>query len=109
MSLETIIEPIEETVEATIAITSRMHDTGAQTLETMAQDILADKGLISALLTGPRNRQPDSVTQVQVKPVLLRGEHKYQFTYFKNRKVLHRNLSPEETQAELVSLLPVGP
>lgn len=74
-------------------------------LEALAQEVLADKGLVSALLTGPRDRQPDSVTQVQVKPVLLRGEHKYQFTFFKNRKVLHRNLNPEETQTELVALL----
>ena len=74
-------------------------------LNGLAREVLADQNLIAAMLNAPRLRLPHSLTQVQIKPVLLKGERKYQFAYHQARKVTHRNLTEGEAQAEIVTLL----
>ena len=70
----------------------------------LLEEAIAEETLISAVASGARKRGEDRPRKVTVKPVTVRGEHRYQFESHYERKVTHLNLSPEETAAHLVDL-----
>ena len=76
-----------------------------ENLNTLSAELFAGDALLGGMLNAPRARLPESLVKVEVNPVLLRSERKYQFAYHQPRKVTHRNLNAAEAQTELATLL----
>ncbi len=74
-------------------------------LQTLSAELFAGNALQSGIVNAPRTRLPESALKVEINPVLLKNERKYQFAYHQQRKVTHRNLNEAEAQAELATLL----
>ena len=74
-------------------------------LQTLSAELFVGNALQSGILNAPRTRLPEGVLKVEINPVLLKNERKYQFAYHQQRKVTHRNLNAMEAQAELATLL----
>jgi SAM-dependent methyltransferase len=68
------------------------------------RDMIESQQLIEGVLSNLRRKSID-YTKVKVKPVLLKGEIYYQFTYYTGTKVRHENLPWEETIPKLVALM----
>lgn len=67
--------------------------------------IIADESFIDCTISSPRDKGSALVTKVSVRPILLREQLLYQFTYHQAASVLHSNLDPAACQKELVKLL----
>lgn len=68
-------------------------------------EIMENEKLIYGVFSNLRSKSIDSFKKVNVKPVLIKNEIKYQFTYEYATKVLHKNLGPQEAVNEAVKLL----
>ncbi len=66
--------------------------------------MLADESLIAVSVSRPVNKK-SSVRKVSVRPIILRGHLHYQFTYHQGQQVKHRNLSRQDSLAELKALV----
>lgn len=66
--------------------------------------ILSQQSLIEAVLSNVRNKSLE-YSKVKVKPVLLKNEWKYQFTYFVGTKVIHENLSADVAKEKMITML----
>jgi SAM-dependent methyltransferase len=62
--------------------------------------------LNQAILSNPVRKEADGVLRVEVKPVMLKDELKYQFAYHREKKVTHENLDPEAALGRLLLLIP---
>ena len=71
----------------------------------LLKEIIGEKSLIQANLSNLRNKNDDSYNKVDIKPVLIKDELKYQLSFNYKNKVIHKNLSPEETIKEIEDLL----
>ena len=70
-------------------------------LKELIEKIIWGEELIIAVFSNLRRRDNISYSKVEVQPVLIQGEIKYQFTYEFEEKVNHKNLNIEETIEEL--------
>lgn len=70
-------------------------------LKELIEKIICSEELIMAVFSNLRRRDNISYNKVEVQPVLIQGEIKYQFTYEFEKKVNHKNLNIEETIEEL--------
>lgn len=70
-------------------------------LNELISGLIKGEELILAVLSNLRSRQKISYSKVDVEPVLIQGELKYQFTYEYENKVNHKNLNIEESLEEL--------
>ncbi|WP_459967398.1 class I SAM-dependent methyltransferase [Paenibacillus sp. JCM 10914] len=59
---------------------------------------MEDTSLITATLSQLRKREGMTFTKVTVKPVELKGQLHYQFTYFSGQKVTHQNVPENEAE-----------
>ncbi|GAB6927214.1 SAM-dependent methyltransferase [Paenibacillus sp. JCM 10914] len=64
----------------------------------MIHNIMEDTSLITATLSQLRKREGMTFTKVTVKPVELKGQLHYQFTYFSGQKVTHQNVPENEAE-----------
>lgn len=67
--------------------------------------IIENETLILGVLSNVRRGIEKSFNKVDVKPVMIRQQLMYQFTYHYDKKVTHENLSSEEAIETLVTLL----
>lgn len=80
-------------------------DENLDQVEILLNKLLGEQGLIYAVLSNLRKKDENSFTKVTIKPVLIKEDLKYQFTYEYKAKVTHNNLSNDESLNEIISLL----
>lgn len=73
-------------------------------LSVLLQDLLCKGVLLGAVLSKLRQKQ-HPYSKVAVRPVQLKGDLHYQFTYHYAQKVLHENLTPQEAAQRLAEHL----
>lgn len=71
----------------------------------LIKDILSQENLILGVLSNLRKKDQESFTKVDIKPVLIKDELKYQFTFNYKNKVLHDNLNSTEAISKIEELL----
>src|SRR5690606_34112070 len=74
-------------------------------IEKLLEDIFINQKLISAVLSNLRRKNESSYTKVDIKPVIIKNQLKYQFVFNYTNKVLHKNLDINEAIKETVSLI----
>ncbi len=74
-------------------------------IEKLLEDIFKNQKLISAVLSNLRKKNESSYTKVDIKPVIIKNQLKYQFVFNYTNKVLHKNLDINEAIKETVSLI----
>ena len=75
-----------------------------QVLE-LLKNIILNREIIDGNLSNPRKKDKNSFNKVDIKPVLIKDQIKIQITYNYKTKVIHENLSPEESIEEIGELL----
>lgn len=68
------------------------------------EQIIADRSLIEAVFSNLRNKSIE-YTKVKVKPILLKDELYYQFTYTLGTQVMHENLVTNEAKNKMIQIL----
>jgi len=68
-------------------------------------EIIENETFIYGVFSNLRKKNVDDFTKVNMKPVLIKDELKFQFTYEYPTKVLHKNLNPLESVDEVENLL----
>ena len=74
-------------------------------LEELIEQITKEENLIYAVLSNLRNKDKDTFTKVNIKPVLIRNEKNIQLAYEYKEKVIHKNLEDEEFIREFKDLI----
>ena len=64
-----------------------------------------NKTVIYSVLSNRKTKDENDFNKVNIKPVMIKDELKYQFTYEYNTKVIHKNLTNEESIKEINLLL----
>jgi len=73
-------------------------------IELLNESVLNNK-FIFAVLSNLRKKDEEDFNKIDVKPVLIKDEIKFQFTYYYKNKVIHKNLEPYNTILEIEGLL----
>lgn len=73
-------------------------------LLSLISQLIQDQALNQAVLSNVRKKESDSYTKVEIKPIELKGELVYQFSYYYSNKVLHDNLNAHDTEQKLAEL-----
>ena len=73
--------------------------------EALLREIIDNHSLIKGVFSNLRKKSLDSFKKVDVKPVLIREEIMYQFTYYYSEKVIHKNLEHDKAGLEMLDLL----
>ncbi|HJV46846.1 MAG TPA: SAM-dependent methyltransferase [Bacillota bacterium] len=73
-------------------------------LKDLLKDLVTKQELNEAILSNLRMKDPDSYQKIVVKPIELKGERHYQFSFYYSKKVLHENLDGNETESKLLAL-----
>lgn len=71
----------------------------------LLEDILSNNQLVKAVVSNLRKKNIDSFNKVDIKPVIIKDELKYQFAFNYSNKVIHKNLDSREAIHEIVILL----
>lgn len=71
----------------------------------LLESIISKEELIHGVLSNLRKKNDLAYSKVDIKPVLIRDEIKYQFTYNYKNKVIHSNLNEAEAILEVENLL----
>lgn len=74
-------------------------------LKNLLEEIIIDKKLNQGVFSNLRRKSEEGFNKVDVKPVLIREELKYQFSFYYANKVIHKNLDAHETMIEMEALL----
>ena len=74
-------------------------------IEALLKEQLLEESIIYAVLSNLRKKDEESFTKVNIKPVIIKDELRYQFTYEYKTRVIHKNLTPDETIDEVKSLM----
>ncbi|WIV11291.1 SAM-dependent methyltransferase [Proteiniborus sp. MB09-C3] len=74
-------------------------------MENTIQDIIQGEKLIYAVLSNLKKKNEVDFNKVSIKPVLIREEKKFQFTFEYEKKVIHKNLESLEAIQEINRLL----
>ena len=72
--------------------------------EALLREIIDNHSLIKGVFSNLRKKSLDSFKKVDVKPVLIREEIMYQFTYYYSEKVIHKNLEHDKAGLEMLDL-----
>lgn len=73
-------------------------------LQALLAEVVQGASLTQATLSNVRKSDPNSFSKAVVKPVELKGELHFQFSYTYKQKVLHENLSPAQAEGKLMEL-----
>ncbi|MDI4647562.1 class I SAM-dependent methyltransferase [Cohnella hashimotonis] len=79
-------------------------ETITEELNDLVRGAIEEGKLIQATVSQPRSKSEET-RKIAVRPVLLKGELRYQFERFAGAKALHQNLAPGEAAAELLRLV----
>lgn len=71
----------------------------------LINDIFSRESLVLGVLSNLRKKDQESFTKVNIKPVLIKNELKYQFTFNYKNRVIHDNLSSTEAISKIEELL----
>ena len=71
----------------------------------LLEEIIIDNKLIQGVFSNLRKKSEDGFNKVDVKPVLIKEELKYHFSFYYSNKVIHKNLNSEEAINEIKKLL----
>ncbi|MBB6218778.1 SAM-dependent methyltransferase [Anaerosolibacter carboniphilus] len=71
----------------------------------LLEQIIGNEILIDVVLSNLRKKDPEGFQKVSVRPVILKGERQYQFTYHYEKKVTHENLGSREAVGKAMELL----
>ncbi|KNF09972.1 methyltransferase domain [Gottschalkia purinilytica] len=74
-------------------------------LNELLNDVIENEKMIYGVLSNQRKKDNNNFIKVNLKPVLIKGEKKIQFTYEYNSKVMHKNLGKSDSIEELDELL----
>ena len=74
-------------------------------METLLKEIIIDKKLIQGVFSNFRKKSQDCFTKVDMKPVLIKEELKYQFSFYYSDKVIHKSLDADKAILEMIELL----
>ncbi len=75
-----------------------------EALTELIPQIIAKQSLIEAVFSNLRNKSVE-YTKVKIKPLLLKEELHYQFTYYIGTKVVHENLPISNAEAKMIDML----
>lgn len=67
--------------------------------------LVLNEEIIDGNLSNLRRKDKDSFNKVDIEPVLIQDEMKFQFTYNYKTKVIHENLEPNEATIKIEELL----
>lgn len=79
-------------------------ETTTEELKTLVRGAVEGGKLIQATVSQPRSKAEET-RKIAVRPVLLKGELRYQFERFAGAKALHQNLAPADAADELLRLV----
>ncbi len=68
-------------------------------------ELFLERKLISGVLTSPNRAANVPLKKVEMKPTVVKGASLFQFGYFENAKVTHKNVDPTAAIAEINSLM----
>ncbi len=71
----------------------------------LIKDIIQSEKLIYAVLSNLKKKKENSFNKVNIKPVLIKEEKKFQFAFEYEKKVIHKNLDSLEAVEKLEKLL----
>jgi len=66
------------------------------TLESLLEQVVENK-LLSGHLSGPRDTQAVSVLKIAIRPIAIKQQQMYQFSFHYKTRVIHQNKTPIET------------
>ncbi|WZL72916.1 SAM-dependent methyltransferase [Clostridiaceae bacterium 35-E11] len=75
-----------------------------ENIKTLIKEILAEQSLIYFILSKVRRKDPEGFDKVTIRPILLKNEFVYQFTYHYQKKVMHENLEQNEAFCKMMEL-----
>lgn len=70
----------------------------------LIEKIIKEESLISCVLSNIRKKDPEKYDKVTIRPVILKEELIYQFTYNYKKKVIHENLKKEIMTEKIMTL-----
>ncbi|WP_025026847.1 class I SAM-dependent methyltransferase [Caldalkalibacillus mannanilyticus] len=73
-------------------------------IEELLTQVFQGQALIQASLSHTRSNEPEGYKKVTIKPIELKGERIYQFSYFYEKKVAHENLLPGQATEKTFEL-----
>ena len=76
-----------------------------QNISELINKVIKDENLIYAIFSGVRKKGEKTFNKVTIKKVIIKNEAKYQFEYFYDKNVEHKNLNNDETMAEMCKLI----
>ena len=71
----------------------------------LINNIILNMEIIEGNISNPRKKDEKGFNKIDIKPVLIQDEIKIQFTYNYKTKVIHENLSLEESIEKIIGLL----
>ena len=74
-------------------------------MKELLKNIILNEEIIEGNISNPRKKDENSFNKVDIKPVLIKDEIKIQITYNYKTKVIHENLSPDESIGKIAELL----
>jgi len=76
-----------------------------QNISESIKKAINEEGIIYAIFTGVRKNVEKTFNKVTIKKVIIQNEEKYQFEYFYDKNVEHKNLNNDETLSQIEYLL----
>ncbi|MFA9373890.1 MAG: SAM-dependent methyltransferase [Poseidonibacter sp.] len=76
-----------------------------QNITELIEQIINEESIIHATLSGVRKKAEKTFNKVTIKKVIIQNEEKYQFEYFYDKNVEHKNLNNDETFVEIYTLI----
>ena len=76
-----------------------------QNISELINKVIKDENPIYAIFSGVRKKGEKTFNKVTIKKVIIKNEAKYQFEYFYDKNVEHKNLNNDETMAEMCKLI----
>lgn len=70
----------------------------------MIEKVLKEEALIDCVLSNIRKKDPEIYQKVTIRPLILKEDKVYQFTYSYQKKVMHENLKKEEMLEKVMVL-----
>ncbi|MHA0858429.1 class I SAM-dependent methyltransferase [Paenibacillus sp. CMAA1364] len=67
-----------------------------ESIHKLIHQLMMDSNMITASLSQLRKKEDVPYTKVQIKPVELKKELYYQFSYYESNKVVHKNIAARE-------------
>ena len=74
-------------------------------IKELIEKVIEKESIIYASFSGVKNKAEKTFNKVTIKKVIIQNEEKYQFEYFYDKNVEHKNLNNDETKTEINNLI----